>query len=71
MAGAREGRGIRSRIVMVREGRETGFLGMLGQIRGAPRWADDPVVAVSEAGERRLWGRRDIGRNEERVGRFQ
>ena len=34
-------------------------------------WADDPMVAVAEAGERRLWGRRGIGQQEERVGRVQ
>ena len=41
---------------------------------GMPRWWNDPVVVVVvvvEAGERRLWGRRGIGQQEERVGRVQ
>ena len=33
-----------SQVVMVREGRKTRFLGMLGWRRGTPRWADDSVV---------------------------
>ena len=48
-----------------------------------PRWADAPVVAVAvsvavavavavaEAGNRRRWGRWDIGWQEERGGRVQ
>ena len=44
---------------------------MLVQRRGTPRWADDPVVAVTEVGERRKRGRRYIGQKEERVGRVQ
>ena len=47
---------------------------MMGRRLGTPRWADNPVVAVTVAvavaGQKPLrWGR-DIGRKEERVGRF-
>ena len=44
---------------------------MLGRRRGTPRWADDPVVVVAEAGKMQLWGRRGIGQKEERVGRVK
>ena len=44
MVGAREGMGSGSQVVMVREGRKTGFFGMLGWRKGAPKWVDDPVV---------------------------
>ena len=48
---------------------------MMGRRLGTPRWADNPVVAVTVAvavaGQKPLrWGR-DIGRKEERVGRLQ
>ena len=29
---------------------------MLGRRQGTPRWADDPVVVVAVAGQRKLWG---------------
>ena len=44
---------------------------MLGHRRGKPRWVDDPVVAVAQAGKLNLRGRREIGRKEKRVGRVQ
>ena len=44
---------------------------MLGWRLGTPRWADDPVVAVSEAGKIQRSMRRYIGRKEESVGRVQ
>ena len=44
---------------------------MLGRRQGMPRWADDPVVVVAEASKRQLWGARDIGQKEERVGRVK
>ena len=56
------------------DGREKGerwVFSILGRRRGDPRWVDDPVVAVAEAGKRRRRGRRDIVRQEERLGRAQ
>ena len=44
---------------------------MLGRILGKPRWADDPVVMVVEAGKRLRRGRRDIIQQEERLGWVQ
>ena len=71
MAGAREERRSQPREAMgeIREGE--GFFGMLIRIQGMPRWADDAVVLVAEAGKRRLWGRWGIGQKEERVGRVK
>ena len=46
--GTREGRGNWYRVVMVIEGGQTGFFGMLGQRRGTPRWADDPEVEAEK-----------------------
>ena len=44
---------------------------MLGRRHGTPGWADDPVVAVAESGERRRQGRRYIRRQVERLGLIQ
>ena len=41
------------------------------QRRGTPRWADDPVVMVMEAGKRRPWGKRGIGQKEDRAGQVK
>ena len=71
MTGAREGRRIWDRAVMGERREGDRFFGILGQILGTPRWADEPVVAVAEAGKRQWRGRRDIGRQEKRVGRVQ
>ena len=71
MAGAREERRIKPREVMdeIREG--DGFFGMMRWRRGTPRWADDPLVVVTEAGKRRLQRRRGIRYKEERAGRVK
>ena len=45
--------------------------GMLGQRRGTPRWEDDPVVVVTEAGKKQLWGRRGIVQKEDRAGQVK
>ena len=37
-------------------------LSMTGQRRGTPRWEDNTVVDLAEAGKRRLQGMREIGR---------
>ena len=56
-------------LVVTGEGREgEGFLGMLGQRRLMPGWVDDTVRRQDGTG--RL-GRRDIIRQEDRVGRVQ
>ena len=44
---------------------------MLIRRHGTPRWEDDPVVVVAEAGKRQLWGRWGIGQKEERVRRVK
>ena len=47
------------------------IVGVLGIRQGMSRWEDYHMVAVAEAGKRQMWRRRDIGRQEERVGRVQ
>ena len=68
MAGAREERRSQPREAMGDRREGEGFFGMLIRIQGMPRWADDAVVLVAEAGKRRLRGRRVIGQKEDRAG---